>query len=204
MFCVLLRRTCPWRKTRTHGVGQTRKLHLNTSSYLCNNDQIRGECLGGVWPDFYCKNKQTCIWLLLDAAGERIVTQSPPKTERKKLDLNIAAPALTVWSVDVVGTANRHCINSSCQTQDPPAPRATGSSEVSTAHVRALDSSREGNLKTVFGDSSATQRNTVQGVATASNILQYLTKQVSFFSWFPSFSIIVFVGLMTFMVKLII
>lgn len=33
----------------------------------------------------------------------------------------------------------------------------------STAHVRALDSSREGNLKTVFGESSAAQRNTVQG-----------------------------------------
>lgn len=136
------------------------------------------------------------------SGGAHLYAKSPQNWE-KKLNLNIAASALTVWSVDVVGTANRHCINSSCQTQDPPAPRATGSSEVSTAHVRALDSSREGNLKTVFGDSSATQRNTVQGVATASNILQYLTKQVSFFL-FPSFSIIVFVGLMTFMVILII
>lgn len=78
--------------------------------------------------------------------------------------------------MDVVEAVNRHRINSSCQTQEPPAPRATGSTEVSTAHVRALDSSREGNLKTVFGHSSATQLNTVQGVATGSNILQYHTE----------------------------
>jgi len=54
---------------------------------------------------------------------------------------------------------------------DPPAPPAAGSSaEVSTAHVWALDSSREGNLKTFFGESSAAQRNTV-GLATGSHVL---------------------------------
>lgn len=61
-----------------------------------------------------------------------------------------------MWSGPLTDT------KSSCQTQDPPAPRAPGSSAVSSAHVRAVDSSREGNLKTVL-DSSATQRNTVQG-----------------------------------------
>lgn len=44
------------------------------------------------------------------------------------------------------------CINS-CQTiGDPPAPgQQERSAQVFTAHVRVLDSSGEGNLKTVFG-----------------------------------------------------
>lgn len=84
-----------------------------------------------------------------------------------------------VWSVDVVGTSNRHT-NSSCQTQDPPAPRAPGSPAVASAHVRAVDSSREGNLKTVL-DSSATQRNTVQGARFRLKLPSISHKQVRFF-----------------------
>lgn len=86
-----------------------------------------------------------------------------------------------VWSVDVVGTSNRHT-NSSCQTQDPPAPRAPGSPAVASAHVRAVDSSREGNLKTVL-DSSATQRNTVQGARFRLKLPSISHKQVRFLSF---------------------
>lgn len=75
-----------------------------------------------------------------------------------------------VWIVDVVGTSNRH--QEQLSNSGSSCPSGAWEPAVSSAHVRAVDSSREGNLKTVL-DSSATQRNTVQGVATGSNILQY-------------------------------
>lgn len=132
-----------------------------------------------VWLDFYWNELVCgCCWM---SPGKRSASQSLHKLHKEK---RTSWPRFFFWKACGYCRGLWQVLSwqQLSNSWDPPAPRATGSSaEVSTAHVRALDSSREGNLKTVFGESSATQWNTVQGLRTGSYILQITTKKGIFF-----------------------